>query len=382
MKLRIVFLAFAANFVLGGIAEARIWRVEQNGSGDWLTIQPAVDAAASGDTILIGPGRYDQLHSAPLANTAVAMWDTPKSLVFIGSDVDSVVVGPEVYVDDSYGFWFRNYVPQVFKNMSLTNLKFGIDSADNLEVDTCRFIGCSIGVNSWGVPGSSMVSVADCFFDGRDWPFSSYAMNMRNSLYALVENCEVRNMEMYLQGMTDSMVRNCQFVHSNYDVGFNIYNSNGTFEDNELNALIAISGLSNIVLRRNTVFLGSSSRNLIIEDKRSTVQAFDNIFYGGTETTVMLAINSSLLGSGNHFLKGPGQYVVQLVWYDGSVPVTIDLRNNYWGTINAGEIASWIFDSNDDPTIEAEVLFQPFSTDPLPVKGQQKSFGDLKSMFR
>ena len=41
---------------LAGIARADTLRVEQNGSGDFTIIQEAVDAAAHGDTILIGRG--------------------------------------------------------------------------------------------------------------------------------------------------------------------------------------------------------------------------------------------------------------------------------------------------------------------------------------
>lgn len=48
-----------------GRAVATTWRVELDGSGDFSDIQPAVDAAASGDTILVGPGRFDMLRPAP-----------------------------------------------------------------------------------------------------------------------------------------------------------------------------------------------------------------------------------------------------------------------------------------------------------------------------
>lgn len=48
---------------VAGSASARTWRVEKDGFGDYTTIQPAVDAAAPGDIVLIGPGRY--LEQAP-----------------------------------------------------------------------------------------------------------------------------------------------------------------------------------------------------------------------------------------------------------------------------------------------------------------------------
>lgn len=38
----------------------RYWAVERDGSGDFATIQPALDAAVAGHTILIGPGEYTE----------------------------------------------------------------------------------------------------------------------------------------------------------------------------------------------------------------------------------------------------------------------------------------------------------------------------------
>ena len=41
-------------------ADARTWRVERDGSGDFTTIRSAIEASAPGDTVLPGPGRYDE----------------------------------------------------------------------------------------------------------------------------------------------------------------------------------------------------------------------------------------------------------------------------------------------------------------------------------
>jgi len=49
-------------FATAGVATAHTWRVERDGTGDFTDIQPAVEVAAPGDTIMIGPGRYNQFH--------------------------------------------------------------------------------------------------------------------------------------------------------------------------------------------------------------------------------------------------------------------------------------------------------------------------------
>ena len=54
-------------------AQSETWRVEQDGSGDFVTIHDATIACSAGDTIMIGPGRYDDFHpfTAPAWTTEV-----------------------------------------------------------------------------------------------------------------------------------------------------------------------------------------------------------------------------------------------------------------------------------------------------------------------
>ena len=60
-------LVLGALLVLGAVqpSEARTWRVEKDGTGDYSILYEAVDAAASGDTILIGPGRFEDYRFEP-----------------------------------------------------------------------------------------------------------------------------------------------------------------------------------------------------------------------------------------------------------------------------------------------------------------------------
>jgi hypothetical protein len=193
-------------------------------------------------------------------------------------------------------------------------------------------------------------------------------------------------MALYLQGMTDSMVRNCTFANTFYDTAIDHYVSNGTIEGNEITGTVGISGPSNVTLRDNVChesayaqYPSASTRNLYIDDSRAVVQAYGNIFHGASNATILLAYGSTLSGTGNHFLKGSGPWVVELAVYPNANQ--IDLTNNYWGTTDAAEIASWIYDQNDDPVnIKGTVLFEPFSDIPLPV--EKKSLGSFKAMFR
>ena len=77
---------------------ARTWRVWKDGSGDFTAIQPAVNAAAPGDTVLIGPGRYTESFDFAFDNefdhgeTFVGI--ETDDLTLMGVHRDSVVIGP------------------------------------------------------------------------------------------------------------------------------------------------------------------------------------------------------------------------------------------------------------------------------------------------
>jgi pectin methylesterase-like acyl-CoA thioesterase len=75
------------------------WRVERDGSSDFTSIQPAIEAAAEGDTILIGPGRYDEFFEVqtPGWTEPVVVWVNKDNLTIIGADPEQTIIGPEEY---------------------------------------------------------------------------------------------------------------------------------------------------------------------------------------------------------------------------------------------------------------------------------------------
>jgi hypothetical protein len=111
---------FKINFLLWGVtfsllvafsfvemSQASTWRVERDGSGDFTTIQPAVDVSAPGDTILIGPGNYTEAHSVQLNGfslpTDVFVNVLVGDLTFIGSDANEVIIGPDEFYSTYQG---------------------------------------------------------------------------------------------------------------------------------------------------------------------------------------------------------------------------------------------------------------------------------------
>jgi len=89
-------LILAAVFAASA-AMARTWRVEQDGSGDFQIIQHAVNAAASGDTVRIGPGEYaDHFQVDPPQDYYSACVQLKQAeLTIIGAGADSTFIGPQ-----------------------------------------------------------------------------------------------------------------------------------------------------------------------------------------------------------------------------------------------------------------------------------------------
>jgi hypothetical protein len=105
MEMKNTSLMILVFLVLAGQASAAVWRVERDGTGDFTVIQDAVDAAESGDTILLGPGRFSETSLFPYYNgrtiqTCIAL---DKSLTIRGSGQDQSFVGPEAGLKTEYG---------------------------------------------------------------------------------------------------------------------------------------------------------------------------------------------------------------------------------------------------------------------------------------
>ena len=80
----------------------------------------------------------------------------------------------------------------------------------------------------------------------------------------------------------------------------------------------------------------------------------------------------------NHILNSGGNSA-RVDFFPGSLSY-LDLRNNYWGKDDQAQIEEWIWDWNDDSSVNAITLFEPYSDHPLPT--EKKSLGDVKALYR
>lgn len=113
-------------------ASARTWRVELDGSGDFNDIQPAVDASADGDSILIGPGRFDTFHScvAPAWTEQTVIWITKDNLTLLGSGQGVTIIGPTTYYAplgrDPKGICSIDGLAATIRDLTIENIDTGI----------------------------------------------------------------------------------------------------------------------------------------------------------------------------------------------------------------------------------------------------------------
>jgi hypothetical protein len=386
MANRAAWIVLLMMLLLPAVAPARTWHVRKDGSGDYTVIQDAVDHAAAGDTIRIGPGRFEE--KRPFSSTPVGAaekWTfdvfvavTVSDLTIIGSGATQTVIGwptalgggpdqPKVICTT------RRVNRLVVEDLAIENVFNGIyrTQGGSLEVRRCRSLGCLSSVTTWSELGTL---VEDCYFQDIDYGVISwYPARNLTVLRSQFERCEVS-----FDHTASATISDCSF--NGYTVGCQfannstggVYNSNFT---NQVNVGIVVTTGSVATVAGNQVV--GSGINLYARTS-ATVTGWDNVFAGGSYATIAIS-NSNVQLHGSHLLHGSGPTILLDTFLNPPVR-TLDMTGNYWGTDSAATIASWIIDGNDNPTIYGLVQFEPFLGQPVPT--EPKSWGDLKASFR
>ena len=164
---------------LAASAQSATWYVERDSSGDFIVIQDAVEAAADGDTISIGPGRYDEFVDVvgPAWTEPAVVWVRKDNLVFIGSGVEETRIGPAEYFNPP------GVLPKIicaiddyrasFTNLTIENCREGLYwSYGGFEVSDCAILNCEIGVAAWAEDGASFDNVVFSSESATSYTFS------------------------------------------------------------------------------------------------------------------------------------------------------------------------------------------------------------------
>jgi hypothetical protein len=383
---------------------AATWRVEKDGSGDFTVIQDAVDAAADGDTIAIGPGRYDEktLFVTPGWSEFVRVIVRQEELTIIGSGLETIIGQEEPWELDQG--WHRGIVAGYLEGLNdnrrllvegirFENMAMGIytsyeGAAAGVKIRDCEFAGNRISLLMYEDGAGGDLSVSRCRFESvaRDglhllaesqarvnvsdcalecpwnlnqWP--QLGMSLTNIGLAEIERCRFS----YLAGAwgldrgTRAVFRSCEFENQRYDAGTVGPASEATIIDctyRDVKVAVVSGEQSNRITMRNC-------------DIQSVEDSSFNISSSG-----YTSITGCNLAAGERGAVWIGERA------DCGEIRTLDFTDNWWGTADRDSIASLIRDHLDDEDRCYIVDFEPFREEVAPT--QVINLGDVKSLFR
>ena len=205
---------------------AKTITVAQDGSGNYKTIQAAVNKSKSGDTIIVNPGIYQE----PVKIVG-------KTLNIIGTDRDTCMV---FYPTNNY-----TLVPLYIQAGNVSNMTFygyggiqgytvHIDNAyqfkRNLTFNNCKIISNSaqdcLGIGTYGY---STIAFNDCFFETNfEFMFYHNAISQKYNGPSLIafNNCNITNTGI-------SHIRNINYnINNPVAITFNGSVINGVLQEN------------------------------------------------------------------------------------------------------------------------------------------------------
>ncbi len=372
--------------VLGAVAQATTINVRRDGTGDYATIQPALDAAADGDTILIGPGEYTESTTVRPPGWAYDIQSYADlrcdNLTVIGAGADVTVIGPVSYQgnDETGGPAGLSYGGRGTLRISDLGIRhaYAMYVIGVLYMDRCLLANNTIGL-SWNPSGpggwvrDSVFEATEPIFDAMSFAIGYGGLGSgillercrfgRPGVLSEIQHIEVVDSEMPgidVYDGTHVVFRRCKSTGGNVGVSQSM-GGGGLCEiyDCELDGATAAVTLSS----------SAPGARYIIQNSRLT---------GGNYAVLWLGRYSGPCEiRGCDLIKGAGP----VAYCEANGPVvTHDMRNNYWGTAAELTIRTWIVDINDNASIGATVLYSPFSGQSLPT--EVTTWGALKSLFR
>lgn len=371
-------------------AHATTWRVETDGTGDFTIIQDALDAAADGDTILVGAGRFDTFRPhEPEVNGFLLqiIMMVRKDLLIQGAGRDSTIIGPEavvfeidgrstgcMFVDEGAeatirGFHFENgrgFVALANKCVfednridsrgqlpaSAANLSIGFSGEQVIR--NCEFVGPNVHISiaDNGVPN---VTIEDSTFIGTD--DDATAIVVRGASFGtVIQRCVFRDVLGGVQFTFGGQgeVIDCDIDATRRGVGVEVDTGTGI--------------VRNCIIRPTRQPLSCSFGRL---------EVYDSIVAGGEEFEgpgYTLVAGSDVFIRNSHLGQGETGTVFAIL-QPGEI---VDVRENWWFTTDPTEIEAAFDRSECCP--DGVILFEPFALEP--VSAGAESVGSFKARYR
>lgn len=166
-------MAVVVSLVAAGAAHAATFIVDVGGTGDYTEIQPALDAAQEGDTVLVMPGTYtgDNNTSLDFGGTNIVLRST--------GGARSVTIDCE---DSRFGFWFHTGEgpTSVVEGLTVTR-GYGdsqggaiLSDATSPKFIDCAFTDCVGEYGAVAYVNGGALSFTDCLFSGNEANYVGY----------------------------------------------------------------------------------------------------------------------------------------------------------------------------------------------------------------
>jgi len=367
---------FVTVLLIATAAHGRTWSVRKDGTGDFMVIQEAVEAAASGDVIKIGPGRYTEYTSFYWGNGYVYL-DGTKSLTFVGAGTDSTIIGPVAFHEnyENYGFvCIESDVSLIIEDLRIQNIDYYAASlsCQNAELLNLVVDHCYNGVFFYS--GTETAKVIDCRFINGPALSGSTALCV-DALHARIDSCLIESYKvganLSAPGSTDIIVANT--ILDGKDIGSTgLYFS--TFGGGVVEQCYVTNwrtnGLgvdnANIVTIRNNIVEQCEGNGIAMSGAVSltmygnTVDQCSPCIFFGSQNMQQNVYN-------NHFLRNEevdGYYLKTSTNYFPGDPIYIDFTNNYWGSTDPDYISEWILDGYDVVN-RYHIVFEPMLDGPV-----------------
>jgi hypothetical protein len=374
--------------VAGQSASAATITVRKDGTGDYTQVQPALDAAAEGDTVLIGPGEYTELIPSYIPGYA---WDVDvcayvrvSNLTIIGAGVGQTVLGPTIPQGSRITFspkcmvWLDGNERHV-SGITFRNCYDGIHVIDGpVFVDACAFVdNAGFGI-VWQTNGSGGW-VRDSQFSSSRLGSTGIGMLGFGS-DVLVSNCIFDAADVYVQSVQNIRILSSEIRNSS--VGLQLAAGARCIVDDCLIENCAVAGtvLSGVAphcdILESTVSGGEAAVAVYAD---ATVSAASTVFEGGSNSVFYFANAGPAEVHDCHLIRN-GPYTINCNQPEGLPLVVHDFTMNYWGSTDPEVVAGWIKDQNDDPTNFSIVTYLPLADGP--VATESVNWGSVKSMFR
>jgi len=363
--------------------QARVLRVEQDGSGDYETIYEALDVAAEGDTIRIGPGRYTETRpfETPAWTDDAYVGIRVDNLTLIGAGPEDTIIGPEEdYVHNPpanpRGIIAVDGLSGSVSDMWIENVAFGIYwfEGDVITIDGCAVSGCLQGVRVTGAEARIIETRIDDFLESGVTLYSTTSGST-------ISDCQFTGgsgIGCSVNFTDNCRVSNCVFQGQGAGLQYS-FGSTGVVDSLTIESTISGMDISlSAAVTMNDCRITGGSGKAVVVTNGGYLAGERNVLTGGDIAALRIS-GSTVELHNSHIMKSNG-LAVQCGAFVYPPVVYLNLENNYWGTDSADSISAWIWDGNDDSAIHAIVEFMPFSPDELPT--EKKTLSEFKALYR